>query len=107
MKAQLEAIRAAGLACKVIIGGAPVAAGTVVSAPATNVAPVAATATGTASQLDAEALTAMANLAAANAAVAAASASTPQIDAEALTAMANIAAAKHNCFFHIYILSVQ
>ena len=77
----------------VIIGGAPVAAGTVVSAPATNVAPVAATATGTAPQLDTEALTAMANLAAANAAVAAASAGTPQIDTEALTAMANIAAA--------------
>lgn len=57
----------------VIIGGAPVAAGSV---PATNVAPVAATATGTAPQLDTEALTAMANLAAANAAVAAASAGT-------------------------------
>ena len=75
----------------VIIGGAPVAAGTVVSAPATSVAPVAASTTGAAPQLDTEALTAMANIAAANAAVAAASA--PQIDAEALTAMANIAAA--------------
>ena len=77
----------------IIGGGAPVAAGTVVGAPATNVAPVAATGTGAAPQLDAEALTAMANLAAANAAVAAASAGTSQIDTEALTAMANIAAA--------------
>ena len=51
----------------VIIGGAPVA----------NVAPVAATSTGAAApQLDTEALTAMANIAAANAAVAAASATT-------------------------------
>ena len=75
----------------IIGGGAPVAAGTVVGAPATNVAPVAATGTGAAPQLDAEALTAMANIAAANAAVAAASA--PQIDTEALNAMANIAAA--------------
>ena len=74
----------------VIIGsGAPVAVGTVVSTPA-NVAPVAA---GVAPQLDTEALNAMANIAAANAAAAAASASAPQIDAEALTAMANIAAA--------------
>lgn len=67
----------------VIIGGAPVAAGTVVSAPATNVAPVAATATGAAPQLDTEALTAMANLAAANAAVAAASAATAPVAAGA------------------------
>ena len=80
----------------VIIGGAPVAAGAVVSAPVANVAPVATTSTGDAPQLDAEALTAMANIAAANAAVAAASAiptNVPQIDTEALTAMANIAAA--------------
>ena len=77
----------------VIIGGAPVAAGTVVGTPATNVAPVAATGAGAAPQLDAEALTAMANIAAANAAVAAANAGTPQIDPEALTAMANIASA--------------
>ena len=77
----------------VIIGGAPVAAGTVVGAPATNVAPVAATGAGAAPQLDTEALTAMANIAAANAAVAAANAGTSQIDTEALTAMANIAAA--------------
>ena len=75
----------------VIIGGAPVAAGTVVAAPATNVAPVAATTAGVAPQFDAEALNAMANIAAANAAVAAANA--PQIDAEALNAMATIAAA--------------
>ena len=55
----------------VIIGGAPVAAGTIISAPvAADVSPVAAT--GTAPQLDAEALNAMANIAAANAAVAAA-----------------------------------
>ena len=60
----------------VIIGGASVAAGTVVGTPATNVAPVAATGAGAAPQLDAEALTAMANIAAANAAVAAASAGT-------------------------------
>ena len=40
----------------VIIGGAPVAAGTVVGAPATNVAPVAATGAGAAPQLDAEAI---------------------------------------------------
>ena len=61
----------------IIGGGAPVAAGTVVGAPATNVAPVAATGAGAAPQLDAEALTAMANIAAANAAVAAASSGTP------------------------------
>ena len=60
----------------VIIGGAPVAAGTVVGTPATDVAPVAATGAGAAPQLDAEALAAMANIAAANAAVAAASAGT-------------------------------
>ena len=77
----------------IIGGGAPVAAGSMVSAPVTNVAPATATSTGAAPQLDAEALTAMANIAAANAAVAAASAGTPQIDTEALTAMANIAAA--------------
>ena len=76
----------------VIIGGAPVATGTVINAAAANVAPVAATSTGaTTPQIDTEALTAMANIAAANAAMAAASA--PQIDTEALTAMANIAAA--------------
>ena len=75
----------------IIGGGAPVAAGTIVSAPVANVAPAAAASTGAAPQLDAEALTAMANIAAANAAVAAASA--PQIDTEALNAMANIAAA--------------
>ena len=75
----------------VIIGGAPVAAGTIISAPvAADVSPVAAT--GTAPQLDAEALNAMANIAAANAAVAAAG-TAPQLDAEALNAMANIAAA--------------
>ena len=55
----------------VIMGGAPVAAGSVVAAPAAS-APVA----GAVPQLDAEALTAMANIAAANAAVAAASAAT-------------------------------
>ena len=77
----------------VIIGGAPVAAGAVVSAPATNVMPAVAASAGAAPQLDTEALNAMANIAAANAAVAAANAGTPQIDPEALTAMANIAAA--------------
>lgn len=78
----------------VIGGGAPVAAGTMVGTPATNVMPAAAASTGvTTPQLDAEALNAMANIAAANAAVAAASAGTPQIDTEALNAMANIAAA--------------
>lgn len=77
----------------VIIGGAPIAAGTIASAPTASVAPAAATSATTAPQLDTEALTAMANIAAANAAVAAASANVPQIDAEALTAMANIAAA--------------
>ncbi len=78
----------------IIGGGAPVAAGAVVSAPATNVTPAVAASTGVAApQLDSEALTAMANIAAANAAVAAANAGTPQIDPEALTAMANIAAA--------------
>ena len=58
----------------VIVGGAPVAAGSVVAAPAATgaSAPVA----GALPQLDAEALTAMANIAAANAAVAAASAAT-------------------------------
>ena len=60
----------------VIIGGAPVAAGTVASAPATNVAPVAATSTGAAPQLDAETLNAMATIAAANAAVAATTSAT-------------------------------
>ena len=54
----------------VIIGGAPATTGTVASEPVTNVAP------GAATQLDAETLTAMANIAAANAAVAAASAAT-------------------------------
>ena len=77
----------------VIIGGAPIAAGTIASAPTASVAPAAATSATTAPQLDTEALTAMANIAAANAAVAAASANVPQIDTEALTAMANIAAA--------------
>jgi gliding motility-associated protein GldL len=56
----------------VIIGGAPVAAGTVASVPVADTAPVAAVAAaGAAPQLDAEALTAMANIAAANAAIAA------------------------------------
>jgi gliding motility-associated protein GldL len=56
----------------VIIGGAPVAAGTVASVPVAATAPVAAVAAaGAAPQLDAEALTAMANIAAANAAIAA------------------------------------
>ena len=63
----------------VIIGGAPVATGTVASEPVTNVAPGAATSTGAAPQLDAETLTAMANIAAANAAVAAASATTAPV----------------------------
>ena len=88
---ETEAPAAAG--GPVIIGGAPVAAGTVVAAPATNVAPAAVASVGAAPQLDAEALNAMANIAAANAAVAAASAGTPQIDTEALAAMASIAAA--------------
>ena len=66
----------------VIIGG---------GAPVVNVAPATATSAGAAPQLDTEALTAMANIAAANAAVAAAN--VPQIDAEALAAMANVAAA--------------
>jgi gliding motility-associated protein GldL len=56
----------------VIIGGAPVAAGTVASVPVADTAPVAAVAAvGAAPQLDADALTAMANIAAANAAIAA------------------------------------
>ena len=56
----------------VIIGGAPVAAGTVASVPVADTAPAAAVAAaGAAPQLDAEALTAMANIAAANAAIAA------------------------------------
>lgn len=56
----------------VIIGGAPVAADTVASVPVADTAPVAAVAAaGAAPQLDAEALTAMANIAAANAAIAA------------------------------------
>ena len=56
----------------VIIGGAPVAVGTVASVPVADTAPVAAVAAaGAAPQLDAEALTAMANIAAANAAIAA------------------------------------
>ena len=56
----------------VIMGGAPIAAGTVVAAPvaAGTAAPVG----GAAPQLDAEALTAMANIAAANAAASAATA---------------------------------
>ena len=53
----------------VIIGGAPVATGTMASAPVTDVTPVATT--GAAPQLDTEALAAMANIAAANAAIAA------------------------------------
>ena len=78
----------------VIIGGAPVAAGAMVSTPATSVMPAATASAGAAApQLDAEALNAMTNIAAANAAVAAASVGTPQIDIEALNAMANIAAA--------------
>ena len=84
----------------VIIGGAPGAAGAVVSAPATNAVPVAAASAGAAApQLDTEALTAMANIAAANAAIAAAgsmSTAAPQVDPEALAAMANIAAANAN-----------
>ena len=61
----------------VIVGGAPVAAGTVIS----SAVPVSADGVGaihsaSAPQLDTEALTAMANLAAANAAVAAANAAT-------------------------------
>ena len=91
----------------VIMGGAPVIAGPVVTAPmdaaasatAANAAVAAGATSSAAPQLDAEALTAMANLAAANAAanVAAAAGATssavPQFDAEALTAMANLAAA--------------
>ena len=87
----------------IIGGGAPVAAGAVVSAPAGG-APVAAASTGAVPQLDAEALTAMANIAAANAAmaniaaVAGATAGTipteaPQVDPEALNAMAAAAGA--------------
>ena len=53
----------------VIIGGAPVATGTMASAPVADVTPVATT--GAAPQLDTEALAAMANIAAANAAIAA------------------------------------
>ena len=67
----------------IIGGGAPVAAGAVVSAPATNVTPAVAASTGAAApQLDSEALTAMANIAAAaNASVAStAGASVPVID---------------------------
>ena len=75
----------------VIVGGAPVATGTVATAPV-----VAASATNaTVPQLDADALNAMANIAAANAAIAAVGAmptATPQIDSETLNAMANIAA---------------
>ena len=77
---ETEAPAAAG--GPVIIGG---------GAPVVNVAPATATSAGAAPQLDTEALTAMANIAAANAAVAAAN--VPQIDAEALAAMANVAAA--------------
>lgn len=73
----------------VIIGGAPASAGTLASASTANVV----AATGSAPQLDAEALAAMANIAAANAAVAAAGATVPQIDTEALNAMSNMAAA--------------
>ena len=58
----------------VIIGGAPVATGSMVSAPVADAAPVAAA--GVAPQLDTEALTAMANIAAANAAIAATGAAT-------------------------------
>ena len=87
----------------IIGGGAPVAAGAVVSAPAGG-APVAAASTGAVPQLDAEALTAMPNIAAANAAmaniaaVAGATAGTipteaPQVDPEALNAMAAAAGA--------------
>ena len=60
----------------VIIGGAPVAAGTVASSPVANVAPAAAATAGAAPQLDAEALNAMATIAAANAAVAATTSTT-------------------------------
>ena len=61
----------------VIMGGAPVVAGTVVATPAATNAP--ASVAGATPQLDAEALTAMANIAAANAAVAAASAATAPV----------------------------
>ena len=92
---EVDAPVAAG--APVIVGGAPVVAAPVVAAGAAPVAVEAAgSAVGVAPQIDAEALAAMANIAAANAAVAAASAvptAAPQIDAEALAAMANIAAA--------------
>ena len=83
----------------VIIGSAPVATGTVATAPvvaASAGTDIAGSATNaTVPQLDAEALNAMANIAAANAAIAAVGAmptATPQIDPETLNAMANIAA---------------
>jgi gliding motility-associated protein GldL len=82
----------------VIIGGAPVVSGTVVSTPMADVMPVVET-SETASQFDADTLATMANIAAANAAVAAANATpvaAPQIDPETLTAIANIAAANTN-----------
>ena len=63
----------------VIIGGAPASASTIASAPTTNVAVTASSAP----QLDTEALTAMANIAAANAAVAAASANAGSISTTA------------------------
>lgn len=67
-----ESVAPATAGGPVIIGGAPVAAGTVASVPVADTAPVAAVAAaGAAPQLDAEALTAMANIAAANAAIAA------------------------------------
>ena len=73
----------------VIIGGTSVAAVPVGVENAVN------TSNAAAPQLDAEALAAMANIAAANAAVAAANAgaTAPQVDTETLAAMANIAAA--------------
>ena len=73
----------------VIIGGTSVAAVPVGVENAVN------TSNAAAPQLDAETLAAMANIAAANAAVAAANAgaTAPQVDAETLAAMANIAAA--------------
>ena len=79
----------------VIIGGAPVT-GTIVGTPMTDVTPMATATTETAPQFDTDTLAAMANIAAANAAVAAANttpATAPQIDSETLTAIANIATA--------------
>ena len=82
----------------VIIGGAPVAAGTVVASPMAPVSTMAPTvdtttnaiATANASQLDTEALTAMANIAAANAAVAAASAASAPATMPAIEGKVNV-----------------